>query len=549
MRHRFSAATGLLLALVAVGPLSGATGLPLKDGKPVVALVNDGAITLSEFLMQRERPDQGRLAEGLADQADLALLDRLVNVELIVQEASTMGLADLPDIRRQVDVTSRSLLREVLMNSIAKDVEAEPSAVEAAFQDLTREWKASSLLFTSEAAAKAFRDAIGNGAPWTEAAARAVADKTARMEDDGKYHQRKEYLPEIATALTALKPGDVSPVIPLQAGFVVVRLSEVRYPENADARAAAEKAARGAGQEGVIATFEDELRKKHVVIKEDVLDSVDYEKTEPSVDDLLKDTRVLAEIKGGEPVTVGDLTEYLKLQFFHGGDREGQGKRMNGRKKAALDATVARRVMNMEALRRGIDTSDEYLNRVSDFEDSLVFDSFVQKVIAPDSKLKEEEVRGYYDRHASQYSSPEMLRVRSLVFGERKAAESAIARLREGADYGWLLANAEGQVAKTAEGLLVFDGRPIATATMPDGLQKALAGAKAGEAALYESPDARFYVLAVQGVVAPVPQAYDDVKGEIAKKLYGEKLKKNVEDYAAKLRAASKVEVFLRKAE
>ena len=62
-------------------------------------------------------------------------------------------------------------------------------------------------------------------------------------------------------------------------------------------------------------------------------------------------------------------------------------------------------------------------------------------------------------------------------------------KLREGTDYGWLVANAEGQVDKGTAGLLTLDGRPVTTDSMPEGVQKALTGAKAGEFRLYASPE------------------------------------------------------------
>lgn len=552
MRHRLTLLAGLFCAVAGAGGAAwAAAALPLVDGKPAVATVNGQPITLSAFLMQRGRPDTGRLAEGLAEPSDLELLDRLIAVQLIVQEAGTMGLSDLPDIRKQAAVTSRSILREVLMDDVAKDVTPDAAVVEQVYQDLTREWKAASLLFADEGAAKAFRDEVADGAAWEQTSAAAVAASKAKVADgQAVYHQRKEYLPEVIEAMGKLQPGEVSPVIKIPAGFVVVKVVDIRYPENAEARIQARRTALGFKQQTALVAFEDDLRAKHVVVHEDVLGAVDYEAKEPGLDALGKDTRVVATIEGAGPITVADLTEYLKLQFFHGGgDNAAQLKRMNSRKQAALDATIGRRVMNLEAVRRGLDKSDAYLDKVGAFEDSLVFDSFVQKVIAPDSKLKEGDVRGYYDGHLAQYSSPEMLRIRSLAFADRKAAEAAMAKLREGADYGWLLANSEGQVDQAAEGLLAFDGRPITTASMPEGVQKAVAGARTSEARLYESPDGRFYVLAIQGVVTPVPQAYDDVKGEIAKKLHGERLKKNVEEYAAKLKALSKLEIHLRKAE
>jgi hypothetical protein len=82
---------------------------------------------------------------------------------------------------------------------------------------------------------------------------------------------------------------------------------------------------------------------------------------------------------------------------------------------------------------------------------------------------------------------------------------------------------------------------------MPEGLQKALTGAKTGELRLYGSPEGHFYVLAIQQAIVPNAKPYDEVREEIAKKLYGEKLKRAVEDYAGKLRAHSKVVTFVKK--
>ena len=77
--------------------------------------------------------------------------------------------------------------------------------------------------------------------------------------------------------------------------------------------------------------------------------------------------------------------------------------------------------------------------------------------------------------------------------------------------------------------------------------QAAVADAKAGDARLYGSPEGHFYALTVQEVVAPSPRPYDEVREQIARKPYGEKLKKNVDDYASKLRALTKVEIYLKK--
>ena len=273
--------------------------------------------------------------------------------------------------------------------------------------------------------------------------------------------------------------------------------------------------------------------------------SLNYEAATPGVDALLKDKRIIAEIKGAPPVTVGDLTDYLKMQFFHGSDQVAQRKKMNEKKEDALDATLGRRLLNMEAQRLGVDKTNAYRDRVTGYKESLIFDAFVQKVIAPENKMKEPEVRQYYDGHLKEFSYPAMLKVRSLAFAQRTSGEDAMRKLREGADFGWLVANAAGQVAKGTPGLLALDGQLVTVDSMPAGLQKALVGVKAGEYRLYASPEGPVYVLAVQQVVASTAKPYDVVREDLAKKLYGEKLKKAVETYAGKLRAQSKVETYL----
>jgi hypothetical protein len=289
------------------------------------------------------------------------------------------------------------------------------------------------------------------------------------------------------------------------------------------------------------------LKSQYAVVRSAVLKGVDYEAAKPGIDALLKDKRVVVDLKGGTAITVADLTDYLRMQFFHGDDKVRQGRQMNAKKADALDAMIGRRLLNMEAARLGIDKSTEYRDRVNGYTESLVFDTFVQKVIVPTSKMRQEEVRQYYDTHGKEYSNPPMIKARSLAFARRPAAENAVRKLREGTDYRWLAANAEGQVAADAADVLRLDGKPLIIESLPAGVGKALSAGKAGEVRLYEAPDGRVYVFAIDQIIQPEARPFDEVRDEIARKLYNDKLKKNVTDYAGKLRAQSKVVTYLRK--
>ena len=546
MRYQLVVATGLLVVLMCGGAAGQA--LPVRNGRPVVAVVNRDAISLDELAMQLEpSADLARLRRGIARPQDLEILERMINVKLIAQEAATMGLDETPEIRREADVQARVILRDVLTERIVKDVKADPASVEKLYRESVREWKTTSLLFRDEPVARRAHMEIANGAAFADVAARAIAAKTATADGDDLYHRKADYLPQIAEAIAGSKAGQLSPLIRIPAGFVVMKVLDIRYPEDPEARAEARKRVLGQQRGAAMVAHEQALRRNNAVVNAAVLKSIDYEAAKPGIDALLKDKRIVAEIKGSAPVSVADLTDYLRLQSYHGTDQAAQRKRMNDRKEDALEATLARRLLNAEALRLGIDKTDAYRDRVNGFTESLVFGAFLQKVIAPDNKMREDEVKRYYDGHLREFSSPEMMRLRSLAFTKRSAAEDAMRKLREGTDVNWLAANAAGQVGQGAQGLLTFDGRPVTTDSMPIGMRKAVAGAKARESRLYASPEGHVYVLVVQQVLPPSAKPYAEVREAIAKKLYDEKIRKAVEEYAGKLRAQSKVETYLKR--
>lgn len=550
MGYRLIGATGMLLAVLHAPTFTAPVGqpLPVQSGRPIVATVNADVISLDELLMELEPPvDRTRLQQGHATAEQLSVLDRMVTIKLLVQEAGRMGLADVPEIKKEADVASREILREVLLDQLTRHLTPDPAVVEHKFRDAVREWKTSSLLFQDQAAASKAQKELASGALFADVAARAVAAKTGRPEGDNGFHSRKDYLPQVVAAISKLQVGQVSPLVHIQAGFVVVKVVDIRYPENKQARAEARKAALKVKQLAFTKAHEGTLRKQYATIDKALLKSLDYEAPRPGFDALLKDTRVLAGIKGAAPITVADLTDYLRLQFFHGSDQAKQRKEMNEKKETAFYATLGRRLLNHEAVQLGIDKSNPYRDRVNGYRSSLIFNAFVQKVIAPDNKMKEEEVKGYYGQHLKEYSYPEMMKIRSLAFARRGAAEDAMRKLREGSDYGWLSSNAEGQVEKGADGLLTFEGQPVMTDSMPETLRTTLAGCKSGDLRLYASPDGRFYVMSVQDVISNGAKPYAEVREDVAKKLYGDKLKKSIDTYAARLRGQSKVATYLKK--
>ena len=549
MRTRSSIwiATGSFVVVVLAAGSGTAQDLPVVKGKKVVASVQGEPITLGELDQQVAATRREQASGTRVDRSqELALLDRMINTVLIAQEARRMDLDRLPELRKMVDANAHVALREELVKRVVKDVKPDPNEVEKVYRTSVREWKISAALFDKEEHARSMAAEVGAGKSFGELAKAYLGQAKAAKVEDGVFLTGEAMDLQIGTVVSGMAVGATSPVISTKSGYVLVKLEDMRYPDNPAARARAEQTVLTNRRKEAVGTFDEALKKKYVKINREVLGSIDYESDTPGIEALLKDRRVVAEIKGEKPVTVGELTEALKFQFFHGTKMAVERKRLNAKKEQILDGMLHRKVFRKEALRLGLDKTDSYNGRIKEYEVSSLFGAFVRKVIAPGIQLKEDEIKAYYDEHASQYTSPEMMRIKSLAFADGKGAQTAAESLRQGADLQWVASRADGQVDPNAKGVMSFDGRPIMTSELPDGIRKAVAGANAGDARLYASPEGHFYVLAIQDIVAAQPRPYDQVRREIAEKVLDVKLQKAVEEYAGKLRALSDVRVYLK---
>jgi hypothetical protein len=205
-----------------------------------------------------------------------------------------------------------------------------------------------------------------------------------------------------------------------------------------------------------------------------------------------------------------------------------------------------KRVFRKEALRLGLDKSVAYTSKVKEYENTLIFGSFVRKAVAPEVKLSEEDMRKYYREHIKEYTFPEMMKILGIAFEKRAGAEGAVQKLRSGTDFRWLVENAEGQVAKNSSGLLRFDGNLITTTDLPEGVRKAISGSKAGDLRVYASPEGYYYALSIQEVAPSKPKPFEEAREEIAKIVFNEKLKQAMTAYLGKLRAAADIKIFLK---
>jgi len=521
--------------------------LPIMMGKKTVATVNNEPITLDEINQELATMPQGIGGDQKAEKERISgLLRRLINTRLIIQEARRMGLDELEEVKERSDVFAKQTLRDELVDKLVRDIKPDEKEVEETYKEFVKEFKIKSILFEKEEDAKQMEDLIKAGMNFDETLKKFLSDKKGEGNEEGDYLRTKALLPEIKEAVSKMTIGSISPVIRIKSGYVIFKLEDIRFPEDPEIKEKIRLDFLLQKQKDAYFEYFKALKKKYAKVNEGLLKGLDFESKEPGFDKLLKDKRVLVEIRGEKPITVGEFSEYMKQQLFHGVERAVEAKRLNRRKDQILDEMLQKRIFRKEALRLGLDKTEEYKNKLKENENSLLFGAFIAKAVAPDIKLMEEELKTYYDQHVKEYTYPEMMKIKSLVFSKREDAEKAIVKVRQGTDFQWLEANAEGQVDKNRQGVLVFEGNLLTTKDLPENVRKAVSGAKSGDVRLLVDPKNYFYVLSIQDVIPPQPQPYPEVREGIAKKIYNEKLTKALEEYVGKLRAVSDVKIYLK---
>jgi hypothetical protein len=522
--------------------------LPVIDGKKAVATVNEEPISLEELNKAIAASHTARPRGEKAGRIDYsAIMDRLINTRLILLEARNMGLDELPEIKDAVDKYSREALMELLLILYVKDIKADEEEVEGLYKDIVKEWKLKSIRFKKEKDAKEVESQLKADSDFDGVVKKAVEWGTAEADVDGVYLKTNDLAVPVAEMVSGMEVGSVSPILSIgKKGFIIFKLEDIRYPEEADPAARQQAQRQALDQKKVEAArnYYNELKQRYAKVDEPLLEKLDYESREPGIEKLLQDQRVLVEIKDENPITVGDFTKAVKNEFYHGIELAIEAKRINKQKTAILENRLQRKLLLQEAYRQGIDQTDAYKQKVKEYENSVIFGMFIKKAISPDITLTREELIAYYKEHAQEYTDPEMMRIKSLVFGQRGEAVEAIDKLRKGTDFNWLASNAEGQVDPTTKGLLKLEGKPITVRSLPEKVKKTLSGSRAGDFKLYESPESHFYVLYIFDIIPASQKPFETVRQEIAKTVYNDKTRQMVELWAAQLREYYPVEIY-----
>lgn len=274
MKFALGPVTGLVLACLALtGCDKKAPDEQAKAEDAVVATVNGQKIRQSDVAqLYNALPGQYRQLpiEFLQDQ----LVERLVDQKLVTAKAKSDGTEKDAKYKERLAQAKDQILEDVWLTSEI-DKRLSPERLKTSYDEMVKgfkpsaEYKASHILVKTEEEGRQVIADLARGADFATLAKEKSLDQGSAADGGnlGDYFAPDKMVPEFATAVTALKPGEVSKTpVKSQYGWHVIKVVDTRQsspPKLADT----EPQIRESERDKVVQEILDELRGKAKIEK------------------------------------------------------------------------------------------------------------------------------------------------------------------------------------------------------------------------------------------------------------------------------------------
>jgi peptidyl-prolyl cis-trans isomerase C len=228
-----AAAAPLALTAPALAQSEDQSGAQSSEDQ-VVAVVNGAEIRISDVLRMIGNLPQNVQMQALSNMP--AMVDRTIDLELVLEAADEAGLRNDPEVQAQIQSLANDVLRQTYLQNLAGR-EVTDEAVKAAYDDYleanpAEEVKARHILVESEDEATAIIEQLDEGADFAELAKEKSTGPTGERGGDLGYFKFGQMVEPFAQAAFDLEPGSYTEApVETQFGWHVILVEDKRTSE------------------------------------------------------------------------------------------------------------------------------------------------------------------------------------------------------------------------------------------------------------------------------------------------------------------------------
>jgi peptidyl-prolyl cis-trans isomerase C len=189
-------------------------------------------------------------------------------------------------------------------------------------------------------------------------------------------------------------------------------------------------------------------------------------------------------------------------------------------KQRFIQALVEEEVIVREAVKRGLDDTEEFRDEIEQRERDLLVRLFYEKVIQAEATPPDSEVVAYYEAHLEDYSIPEHARARHILLDTRKRALEIKSQIEAGADFGEMAKEYSlDQQTKERQGVMhgrIERGAPIKGLGNVPELTEAILSMEVGKISEPLKTDLGYHLIRVDEINPETARPLDEVENDIA---------------------------------
>ncbi len=394
------------------------TVLAIVDGDPIT----EGDLKYSLTVAHRK---EDLSSAGTLDIAHY--VNKMIDDKLIVREARTAGMDQLPEIRQAVEAY---LLRESVVRLHKEEIVDKVSITEDEMRDYYRnnyeQFKLGIIEVKSEGEAGEILSRLKNGADFAELVQKFSTHNSKEKQGEIAL-KRRGMSSEVYNAVSALNIGEYGNVVkPGNAYYILKLLGKSTPPENEfdNVKGGIKKELRKRKENERSDEYLKTLRARAKITIQDGLLAELKEDRGGKEPEKGIDKQPLVEVNG-EVLTAG---EFLSMTS-HAGKRSEQD---------VINSWIERKLIDEEALGRHYEKQPDLGSALTRYENGLLKSTFIRRIIQPQVKVTDEVLREYYSTHQKDYMKPARYRIQLITAKTEEDAKEIMDNLQNGADFSWV---------------------------------------------------------------------------------------------------------------
>ncbi|MEN8263770.1 MAG: peptidylprolyl isomerase [Nitrospirota bacterium] len=398
----------------------------------VLAVVDNEPVTIKDLSYSLEVAHRKQdLAYG-SEMNIPSYVQKLVDDKLVVHEARRMQLDQNQAVQQKMDAY---LLRESVVRlhdeEILQKISVSDDDVVSFYNKRYQQFYVDFIESDSEEKINDVLEQLKNGADFQKLSKDyPVSSYTKNSEGrvELKGHSIETQLQEI---LFGLSPGENSDVIPKIDKYFIVQLIDRQDPpiENLEKiRGQLKKYLKKQKEAERSKEYLAELHEQSDVnIDRDILEEIRLDIEKGEREKWLEDDRPL--------VTVYDAV--LPVRVF----AEKVTEDFDKSKDTIINGWLDMHLVDHAALNRHYEKETVLSEQIGRYEDQLLKNMYINKIVLPQIKVSEELLRQYYDENKEHYTDPPRFKIEQLVLKAEEEAREIFNSLKEGGDFTWLAQN------------------------------------------------------------------------------------------------------------